>query len=106
MAPLTSVVCYFTLEIIISKQPFIPSNSVEHRNFHSILHMGWSGYVILIHSYLMSVIGHTAVQNEVPRIENLDISLKLYISYFPFLRYTPNHSVHMYAGSNNHDNLQ
>jgi len=54
----------------------------------------------------MSFVGHTAVQNEVPQIENLDISLKLYISYFPFLRYTPNHSVHMHTGSHNHDNLQ
>lgn len=54
----------------------------------------------------MSFIGHTAVQNEVPQTENLDISLKLHISYFPFLRYTPNHSVHMHTGSNIHDNLQ
>jgi len=28
------------------------------------------------------------------------------LTYFPFLRYTPNHSVHVHTGSNNHDNLQ
>ena len=37
--------------------------------------------------------------------KNLDISLKLHISYFPFLHYTPNHSVHMHLGGNSHNNL-